>query len=297
MNEKIKGLIALSLTLIFWSLSVVISRAIIHEFSAFAFLFIRLIVATLAFLPFIIKRKVWRHPRFNLLLIVSLTFMVNMTFFVLGIQFTSASASQMIYGATPILIVIIGMIFLKEKYSLGRIMGVIIGLLGIIMIFYFSVLERGLTISGSLRGNLLIGIAVVGWIAYMLITKKVLKIFSAIDTSSISIMLSLLLSAPFFVYEEFSINSNFNFSTTAWLGIIFVGFFGTFITYILHQYALSRLSALTTSFTTYIQPISTAFLEIIFLKAKLTPGFLFGGLLVFSGVFLATTIELLQKRN
>lgn len=297
MNEKIKGLIALLITIFFWSLAVVIARGVINEIKPLTLLFIRLLVATIAFLPFFLTRKIWKHPQFIELVKVSIFFMVNMTFFLLGIQYTSASASQLIYSATPILIIIVGVLFMKEKYSLSRFIGVLIGLAGVVLIVYLSAEEKGTTIAGSLMGNLLIGLAMLGWLSYMLSTKRVLKTFSSIDTSSVAIITSFFLSIPLFAYELIGLKGSIHLSTNAILAGIFIGFFGTFLTYLLHQYALSRLSALTASFSSYIQPITTAILAIFLLGEKLTFGFLFGGALVFFGVFLATTLEVYHRRK
>lgn len=297
MNEKIKALFALSVTILLWSLSVVISRSVVQEISPLILLFLRLFVAAIAFLPFFIKRKIWKHPHFFRLIKVSATFMINMTFFLIGIKYTSASASQLIYGATPILILIISILFLKEKFQLNRLVGVLIGLIGVLIIIYLSAVEKGTTISGSLLGNLLIGIAMVGWLSYMFATKELLKTFSAVDTSSVAIIVSFLLSIPLFLIDLLFIKGPVSFSLSNVSGVFFIGFFGTFVTYLLHQYALSRLSTLVTSFTSYIQPLTTLILEIILLGEKLTSSFLFGGALVFFGVFLATTLEFYQRRK
>jgi drug/metabolite transporter (DMT)-like permease len=71
-----------------------------------------------------------------------------------------------------------------------------------------------------------------------------------------------------------------------------MGFFGTFSTYVLYQYALKSLSALTTSLTSYVQPITTAILAIIFLGERLTTPFIIGAMLVFAGIFLVSEIKL-----
>ncbi len=295
MNIKIKALLALFTTVVLWSLVVVIARGIINEIKPFTLLFIRLLVAVVAFLPFVLKRKVWKHPQFKELVKVSIFFMGNMTFFLLGIQYTSASTSQIIYATTPILVIIGSSIFLREKYPKGKLLGVFIGLVGVILIIYLSAIEKGTTITGSITGNLLITVAMLSWLAYLFSTKKILETFSPIDTSSIAIIISFLLSIPLFVYELIGGGGIIHFSVNYLTAAFFVGFIGTFITYILHQYALSHLTPLSTSLSSYIQPITTIIFEIILLGEKLTTGFVIGGSLAITGVFLATTYEFYQR--
>lgn len=297
MDIKIKAILALLSTVILWSLMVIIARVAVVNVPPLTLLFIRFIVATIAFLPFFIYRKPWQNNAFNKLAAVSLLSTVNVTFFILGIQYTSASASQLIYAAIPILIIIIGKLFLSEKYPLRRILGVLIGLFGIIFIIYLSAIEKGTTISGSLIGNLLMVIAMFGWMLYIILSKKLLKIFSPVDVGSVSVIVSFIISIPLFVSETSWLHSPLTIPFNGILAGIYMGFFGTFLTYLLYQYGLKHVSSLTASFTSYIQPITTALLEMVLLGEKLTFGFLFGGSLVFLGVFLATTLELYHRRK
>ena len=81
------------------------------------------------------------------------------------------------------------------------------------------------------------------------------------------------------------------------LAVIYMGFCGTFLTFILYQYAIKQVSALTVSLSSYIQPITTAIVAIIFLGEKLTVYFVIGSIMVFLGIFLASTLELGRIRS
>lgn len=297
MNKKYLALLALLATVFLWSVLVVIARATVINYHPLFILFLRLLVASIFFIPFLIIRKPWQHRFFPKLVAVSLLSCLNLIFFMLGIQYTSASASQLIYAAIPVLIVLIGIFILKEKYPVTKISGVVIGLLGIIFIVHLSAIEKGTTIAGSLPGNVLIMIAMLGWLSYILLSKKLLRFFSPLDLASTSIIVSFLFSIPLFLLEKNFFNLSFSFPMHFILAVFYMGFFGTFLTYLLYQYGLKYTSPLTVSFTTYIQPVITTVLEIIFLDEKITPGFFFGGILVFFGVFLATTLELYHRRK
>src|SRR3989338_8013980 len=92
-------------TVLLWSFMVVVAKGIVA------------VVAALCFLPFFIKNHTWTKPHFNKLVIISLGATVNLTFFILGIKHTTASASQIIYSAMPILVLIIGIYFKKDRKS------------------------------------------------------------------------------------------------------------------------------------------------------------------------------------
>ncbi len=296
MTLQTKAILALFGTVILWSLMVVIARVAVTEIHPFTLLFLRLLVAAAFFIPFVLKKKPWENKHFKNLVIISPLSMVNMAFFILGIQYTTASASQLIYAVMPILILTVSVLFLREKYHWSKGIGVVIGLLGIILLVILSAMEKGTTIAGGLTGNLLIMIAMLGWMAFILLSKKMSGFFSPIEIGGVSILLSFILSIPLAAGELIYFNEPVFLPLTGVLAAIYMGLCGTFFTYILQQYAIRHLSTLTVSLASYIQPITTAALEIILLDEKMTTGFLVGGGLVFLGLFLSTTIEVLHHR-
>ena len=297
MNTSNKATIALLSTVVLWSVLVVIARGIVSVVSPITVLFFRLLIASVCFLPIIIKNRVWEKPHFKKLALVSLASTINLTFFIIGIKYTSATASQIIYATMPILILIINRFFKKEKQSLNKITGVIIGFLGLIFIGYLSAVEKGETVSGSLYGNVLIMIAMLGWTSYLIFSKKLSQYFLPIEMGGISIIVSFIITSVVFLINQNIEKSPILFNSSIVLAYIYIGFAGTFLTYILFQYAVKHSSSLKVSLTSYIQPVTTAFLAIIFLGEKMTFNFILGSLLIMSGVFLtsSTSFNLIKK--
>lgn len=297
MSNKIKALGALLLAVILWSFLAVISRWVVETISATTLNFLRLGVATLAFLPFFIANKPWEKSKFISLLITSLFACVNFIFFMIGLQYTSASAGHLIYVISPVLVLLVTVFLFREKINQTKIIGVTLGLVGVLFIIFLSAAEKGTTITGTEKGNLLVLVAVAGWVSYILASKKLSKYFSPAEISSTSIIVSFIISTFVFILQQISSPVQMNFSYQQIVAIVFIGFFGTFLTFFLYQYSIKHLSTLTASFSSYIQPITTALFEIIFLSEKLTMGFIIGGILVFSGVFLASTLDLYHGRK
>jgi drug/metabolite transporter (DMT)-like permease len=214
-----------------------------------------------------------------------------------GIKYTTASASQLIYAAQPILTIIISSLLWKEKFQIRTILGVAIGLIGIAIIIISSALEKGETISGGLIGNLAMIVAMAGWLFYILLSKKYLKNFSVVEIGSTSIIVSLLVSTFFMLIQLKIDNKVIILSYNLILACLYLGLFGTFATYLLMQYSIKYLSPLTVNLTSYIQPVTTAFLAILLLGEKITPTFLLGGVLVFLGVFTSATLEFVHSRR
>jgi drug/metabolite transporter (DMT)-like permease len=297
MTTRTKSIAALITATLLWSSLVVVARATVGTVSPMAILLLRLLVASIAFLPFFIKSKCYQKKHFLKLAAVSLLTTVNLAFFMLGIQYTTASMSQIIYAAMPILVIIIGFIFSNQSFDFHKIAGVSIGLLGILLIVYFSAMTKNQTIIGSLRGNLLIIIAMIGWLGFLLLSKSLAKNFSPVDISSTSIIISffvvLILAGGEYISGNFRFPLTFPILTSG----AYMGFFGTFLPYLLYQFVIKNTASLTATMSTYIQPVMTAIMEIIFLGAQLTVPFIAGSTLVFTGIFLATTFEIYHRRK
>ncbi|OGG17853.1 hypothetical protein A3D78_06655 [Candidatus Gottesmanbacteria bacterium RIFCSPHIGHO2_02_FULL_39_14] len=292
MKTDDKATLALLGTVLLWSFMVVIARWIALIVSPITILFYRLLIAAVSFLPFFIKYRTWTKPHFIKLALISLGATINLIFFIIGIKYTSASASQIIYAAMPILILLLGKYYKGERHSLNKIIGVIIGFLGLLLIGFLSSIEKGETISGTLFGNILILIAMLGWTSYLLNSKSLSKYFHPIEMGSTSIIVSFIISAILYGLNQNLMKNPINLNFTFISSVFYMGFAGTFLTYILFQYAIHHSSALKVSLTSYIQPVTTAFLAIIFIGEKLTFYFVVGSILVLIGVLLTSSYSL-----
>lgn len=290
-NVRYKAIAALMGTVFLWSFMVVIVRDAVSRTDSFVLLFLRLLVAFLAFLPIFIKSRVWRKAKFKTLVLVSMGSTITLTFFMLGIAYTTATASQVIYAAIPILVLLFGKYYQRHTHSFRKISGVIIGFMGILLIVYLSVLEKGTTIAGSFFGNSLIIIAMLGWTAYLLSSKHLTRYFTPLEIGSTTITVGFFVSTLVLMFHLSGSGRIGSLALPALSAAFYMGFFGTFATYILYQYAVKHLSPLTVSLTSYIQPITTAFLAILFLGEQLTTPFIIGSMLVFTGIFLVSEIK------
>lgn len=296
MNSSKKAICALLTTVFLWSLMVVIARSTVVKYSPYLVLFLRLTVGSIFFLPFFIKHRTWAKPGFKKLALISLGSTVNLTFFMIGIKYTSASTSQIIYAAMPLMVLIADKLVLEKSHGMTKIGGVLIGFTGIILIMYLSAIEKGETITGTLFGNLLIVIAMLGWSFYTYSSKHLSKTFSPMEIGSISILLSEVVVTILFISQLPSMG-NLTFSPELIYASIYMGLFGTFVTYLLFQYAVKNLSSLTVVLSSYIQPITTSLLAILLIGEKLTVSYAFGSLLVLLGVFFSTRSGLSRKSN
>lgn len=288
MNTTQKAVLALLGTIFLWALMAVIVKSIVILVPAALLLFLRMFVAGIFFLPIFIRLKPWRKSQFNRLLLISLGSALNITFFMFGIQYTSASASQLIYAALPMLVLVIQRFIFQEKHGRSKTLGVIIGFAGLLFIIYRSSIEKGTTITGSLLGNLLIIIAMLSWTFYLLSSKKISKSFSPMEIGSTSILVGFCLATLIYFVSSFISPIQIHWDLNIILSSLYIGFCGTFLTYILYQYALSHLSSLSVSLASYIQPVATTILAVLLIGERLTFYYIAGSIMVLAGVFLCS---------
>lgn len=296
-STKVKAIIYLLITVVLWSVHAIISRTLVQEVAPMFLSLLRMGTAAILFLPFILKNRPWEKPKFDKLVAVSILSGGNVLFFIWGIQYTTASASQLIYAAIPVIIVLINIFIIKEKVSLGKIIGVLLGFGGLAYIVYLSSLEKGATIAGNFRGNLAVLVAMSSWTAYILFSKKLSRFYSPMEIGGISVVVSFILNLPLAAIEYFISKPNIIWNWQIISGAFYMGAFGTFLAYIFYQNALKHVSPLTTSLTSYIQPITTALLAGLFIGEMLTANFIFGSAFVFAGIFLTTTLEVYKRRR
>ncbi|MBI2617264.1 DMT family transporter [Candidatus Gottesmanbacteria bacterium] len=297
MRIKLLAVSALFATILFWGFFAVIARFAVFSVSPMVLLFIRFFIGAVCFLPFFLKDKPWKNKRFRELLFVSSFSTINVALFIWGIQYTSASASQVIYAVQPVLILLFNFFVLKEKHPLVKVLGVAIGFAGVAYIVYLSAIEKGTTISGNLVGNLAILGAMGGWLTYILTSKKISKHFTPMEIGSTSIFVTLFIATFLVGVELFTGNAKITISLTIVLIGLYMGIFATFLAYICTQFAVKHLSPLTTSLSSYIQPIATAIFATLLIGERVTANFLAGSMFVFAGIFLTSTVDAYTHRK
>ena len=139
------------------------------SFSAFRF-------AVASGLMYAISRRmgVWQPlPRRTLLSLAGLGVVGNtlyQTFFMTGLQYTSATTSAMVVAFLPVLVAVLGTAFRIERATLGMWLGVLLGSAGVALVVSAKGIDWR---SASLSGDLLVLLAVLCWAFYTVGIRKV----------------------------------------------------------------------------------------------------------------------------
>ena len=173
--------------------------------------------------------------------------------FILGMSFATANVGVVIYAGTPLLAGLFLFFFFKEKLQLRKIIGIIVGFLGVLIIVLLPLLGSGET--GSFLGNMILSCSVCIWSLYMVFATRLLKKYSPFTVVSNFIFTTTILLLPF-LFWDLEVHAGWWHEVTGWgiAGILYTAIFATIITYILNQYAIKHGGAVFASTTFLYNP-------------------------------------------
>jgi len=268
---------------------------------AFAFPFIKIGLEELSFinltimrffivcciLPFIIlfqKKSFSKLQRKDIIPIFLLGFFGVMVYHLglnYGEQFISPAAASLIIATIPVQILILAMIFLKEKISLSKTFGVIIAMGGVVIISIWGKAESSLEVE-YIFGAISVLIAALMGALYTIFGKKLLSRYNGLSLTVYAMLLGSIGLLP--LLNISIIEQVRNMSINGWFAVIFLGAFSTVIGYVLWYIALENRTASEISIFLYAIPVFSTIFSYIIFREEITYMFVFGGILVIAGL-------------
>lgn len=290
MSDKQKALIAIVLVSFIGGATAAVTKLGVIEIPPISFAFIRFLFSSILILPFFIKKKTAIKKNILSLSLISLLATGNVILFTYGVKLSTAMTAQVIHTAIPLTTAIILFFLFGGKLSKRKILGLLIGLAGVLLVLLLPVIGKGGEFSGDLIGNIMLSIGLVFFSSYLVFSKSALKTYSPMTLTSMFVFVSAIVLFPFFVIEMMT--------NSSWLGnVTVVGFSSlvynivltTIAQYLLLQYANKKRGPVATSMVIYLAPLFGFLAAFILLGERLTSGILIGAILALFGVFLVTS--------
>jgi drug/metabolite transporter (DMT)-like permease len=189
----------------------------------------------------------------------------------------------LLYATTPIFVLLLSRLFLRERLTRKKIVGVILGFAGVAIV----IVDRGVDARyGPGSGDFFIAIAVVTWALYTVFGRRLIMQYGAMTSTSMTLIVGSLMFFPIGIWTA----ADFPFAsltTVAWLQILYLGLITSVVTYFLWYYALARIEAGKVALFSNLQPILTTLLAVIFLGYSISGAFLIGGAIAIAGIVIA----------
>ena len=260
-----------------WGSAFMFIKIATPELGAIALVNIRLAVAGLIFIPFLLQQKYLKHFRSNLKNILVLSVINTALPFSLFAYASLESSSNMLSilnGTTAIMAVVISTIWLKIKLNFFQIMGVFIGLFGIVVLanpdnVYISMKATIFCLSAAF--------------CYALSANYIQKFAYKTNTIvligwSLVIASVLLLPITFFNLPAQFPSNNVIYSIL-WLGVISTG-----VAFLGYVRLIEKVGAVKTATVAYFIPVFGVIWGYVFLGETITSQILIGMILILIGI-------------
>jgi len=289
-NQRTLALTAVSVATLIYGLNYTIAKEVMPVYvKPYGFILIRILGATVIFWflgLFIKSEKIERSDYKTILLASFFGVGLNMLSFFKGLSLTTPISASVMMVTSPIMVLIFSSLLIRKAIEKQRIIGVIIGLIGtIILITYGNSSDSNAT--NSNWGNFLVFVNAASYGLYLVISKNLISKYHPIVLVKWLYLIGLILITPFgyselreVAWHEMPINIYWNIS--------YVIICTTCITYLFNLYGLSKLKPTTVSVFIYLQPVIATIFALIVGSDSLNFIKIGATILIFSGVYLVT---------
>jgi drug/metabolite transporter (DMT)-like permease len=290
----------LVLATFFWGSNFVFGKIIVQTIPPFHFSLTRWVIGFFFFLPFawhewnIHKKLMLKHWKTLFWLALTGVAGFNALLYV-AVQYTSSINASLVNATAPLLIVILSVLFLREKMVKIQYVGIVVSFIGVIWIFTKGQLESIFTLSFN-TGDLFVLLAVINWSAYAILMKKKGALLPKKATFLSTIALGVLILLPFVLWEEY-MGRSFSFeqyTTVNWLGIVYIGIFPSIISFVCWNEGVIQVGPGKSSNFLHFIALFAGILAVL-LGEMYTLNQFVGGILILTGVILASNPQYLKQ--
>lgn len=278
------------LTILFWAGNAIIGRVSVGEVPPFALAFWRWMLALVVLLPFGLGRVLQQRQRvrgqLGVLTVLAVTSVsAYNTLLYLALQTTTAINAILVAASMPIIIVVLSWLWLGERIGAMRMAGVLVSLVGVL-----TVIARGrpelLTALELQGGDLWMLVAVLSWAIYSVLLRRHPTGLDPLALLTVLVALGLPFILPFYLWEMAQ-GAVWHPSAKTLAIIGYVGIFPSVLAYYFWNEGVAALGANMAGQYTYLMPVFTAILAVIFLGEAFRWFHAAGLALIFFGIWLA----------
>lgn len=288
--------IALIVMTFIWGLNFVVVKTLISGMIPLAFVSIRFVLGAALFVflvrvregGFQIPRVAWRR--------VALVGLVGTALYqplyITGLSFTKVSNAALIVACTPVFIVLLNRALGRERFTARGWLGIALSFVGIGLVV-LSGGEFGFA-DNSWIGDLLLLVATVLWAVYSVLAAPLLRRYSPLSVTALSTICGtiplVLISLPALFAEDWA-----SIPPGGWLGLGYSAIFAIVVAYVIWNTGVKRLGGARTAIYNNLTPVIATVLAAIFLGDALTPQKILGAIVIFMGLYLARTSNVILE--
>lgn len=292
MSKRFWALLAATLVSIIYGVTFTIAKDVMPKYvQPFGFIALRVGGSMLLFwliAPFFSTEKIEKADFPRIIAAAFFGVALNMLTFFKGLSYTSPIMGAVLMVTTPMIVLVLSAILMKERMKKQKVFGLILGLIGTVFLILYG--KSVINASNATLGNILVFINAVSYGFYLIIVKKLMDKYNAFAFVKWIYTFGFLMVLPF-GWSEFQAVDYTNLPTDIIWKIGFVVVFSTFLTYLLNLVSMRELKPTTVAVFIYLQPLFATIFAISLGKDDLGWVKIISAILIFTGVYLVT-----QKR-
>jgi drug/metabolite transporter (DMT)-like permease len=212
-----------------------------------------------------------------------------------ALTLTTAVHTGWLIGITPIWSAILAAIVLRERFGLIKLLGLIGGFAGALLVITRGELNAGILALPSTRGDLLILVSTVNWAIYSTMGHKTIRALGPRLATSGAMLFGALMLIPFFVAQA-GWRELPHLTPVGWTSVLFLSIGCSGLGYLFWYGALEKVETSRVASLLYLEPLVTFATAIAFLHEPVSLAAVAGGVLVLASV-IATQYAPAVQRN
>ena len=286
--------LALIIAHLIWGSNFVVAKITLHEIPVMSLAFLRFALSCLLLAPFFLslepkksKIKLKDLPKLFALGLFMITFSIAL--FYEGLNRTSAINASVLALVVPVLSVLAGWMFLKEKIYWINLLGTGVGLLGAVVILGLPLILFGSFKGDTLVGDLLIVLSGITFVIGTIISKDVLAKYPIVVVTGVAFLIGVV-TFVIPAANEYLQNPTWVYSVTilGFLGLLFITILSTICAFFLMEWGIKKLDVIKANMFQYIEPAVAATLAVPILGERISFSFIIGTVLIVLGVYWGT---------
>jgi len=264
-----------------------ISKFGLEMIEPFTFAFFRFVIASAALLLLVSLRKrstpIEKRDYIKILGLGILIIPLNQTLYLYGQKLTGAGHGSLLFATVPLWVFLAAVLHLRERLIPRRVIGVVVGLIGVGIIMSTGAIEIGME---YLIGDLFILVAVIAWAYYTILGKPLVEKYGAIRVTAYALISGSVLYFPFGLFQ--AIQFDYSGATAgAWWAVIYMALGTSVIVYVVWYWVLKYMEVSRIAVFHNIQPVIATVVAYFWLGEPLGWSFFIGGLIALGGVVIA----------
>ncbi len=272
-----------------WGGSFIATKVALREIAPISVVWIRFLIGTAVLAAAVRARAQFALPSLKDAAYFALLGGIGITFHQwlqsTGLQTAQASTTAWIVSSTPIFMAVLGWLFLRERLTGLRVLGILLAAGGVLVVVSRGDLAALSTGRLAAPGDALILISSPNWAIFSTLSRGGLRRHPAARMMLYVMGFGWLLTTPFFFSGPGPADLT-HLTLDGWLGIAFLGLACSELAYIFWYDGLQALPAAQAGAFLYLEPLVTVGAAAAVLGEPLTAAALLGGAVILFGVWL-----------